>query len=58
MREGIKGGQLKILSDDQINDTHLAILNLLENVGLRVESDGVLRLLNKNGCRVDFNKKL
>lgn len=47
----------KVLADDQIQRIHLAVLEVLEDVGVFVEHDGALRIFADNGCRVDFAKR-
>jgi len=54
----LKGEQYKVLSDDQIQDIHLATLQTLEEIGIRVEHKPALEVFSDNGCRVDFNKKI
>lgn len=58
MRQGFKGGQLKILTDDQLYHIHISILNVLENVGVRIEDNNALNLLNDAGADVDFEKQI
>lgn len=54
----VKGGQLKILSKEQIYDIHLATLNVLENVGVLIHEPKARKLLKDAGAYVDENKKL
>lgn len=54
MRIGIEGGQLGILSTDDLHDIYLAILDVLENHGVKFEDEGALKLLDGIGARVDF----
>jgi len=49
----IKGGQLKFLNQDQIYDTYLAALDILQNTGVRVREGSVLKVLKGVGCLVD-----
>lgn len=51
------GGQLKILSDDNIKQIHYAVLHALEHIGVQVEYKPALELFRDHGCRVDFEKK-
>lgn len=53
----LKGGQYKVLSDDQIQDVHWATLRILEEVGIKVEHKPALEVFCDNGCEVNFNKK-
>jgi len=54
---GRRGGQLKILSNKEIYDIHMSTLDVLENVGIRVESEEALKLLDGIGAVVDFRSK-
>lgn len=54
----LKGGQYRVLGDDQIQDVHWATLQILEEVGIRVEHKPALGIFSDNGCDVNFNKKI
>ncbi|MEM2990811.1 MAG: trimethylamine methyltransferase family protein [Halobacteria archaeon] len=54
----VKGGQLKILSKDQIYDIHLATLNVLENTGILIHEPEARKLLKEAGAYVDEKRKL
>ena len=54
----IKGGQVKILNDVQIQSLHNATLQLLEEVGIRLLHSGALEIMDANRCKVDFEKKI
>jgi len=54
----LKGGQYKVLSDSELYDIHLATLEVLEEVGVRVEYKPALELMADNGCRVDFSSRI
>ena len=54
MRIGLDGGQLRILSTEDLHDIYLAILDVLENHGVKIEHQGALKLLNEIGAKVDF----
>jgi len=56
--QGIKGGQLKVLSDEDIYQVHIATLQVLEEIGVKIEHKPALELMADNGCRVDFNKNI
>lgn len=58
MRTGIKGGQLKFLSYDQIEMIHNTAISVLEEKGLKIESKEVLDLLEENGADIDWNTKI
>ena len=51
---GRRGGQLKILSKEEIYDIHISTLDVLERVGIRVESEEALKLLDEIGAIVDY----
>lgn len=55
---GPKGGLLRFLTKDQTYDMHLAILEVLERVGVKVETQRMLRIFADGGANVDFAKKL
>ena len=46
--------ELKVLSMDEIKKIHDASLVTLEETGLVVENEEVLKLLESNGCKVDY----
>ncbi|MBP8933056.1 MAG: trimethylamine methyltransferase family protein [Candidatus Atribacteria bacterium] len=48
---------LKVLSENEILAIHKNSLVILESIGLRVESEKILDLLQENGCQVDFKNK-
>jgi len=52
-----KGGNLKFLSNDEIYNIHVSTLDLLEHVGVLVESEEALKLLHGIGANVDFKTK-
>ena len=54
----LKGGQYKILDENQLEEVHFATLQVLEEVGVRVEHQKALEIFKENGCWVDFDKKL
>jgi len=48
----------RIFTEENLDAIHLATLNVLAKTGIRiVHSDEILRMLKKNGCTVDFEKK-
>ena len=49
---------IKILSGSQIEQIHSASLQVLEEVGFRYDSDKALKLLQNNGCIVDYKTKI
>jgi trimethylamine--corrinoid protein Co-methyltransferase len=44
--------QFRILSDDQVQDIHLAVLEVLERTGIRVHSEEALAVYKKAGAKV------
>ena len=54
MRIGMEGGQLTILTNKELNDIYLAILDVLEHHGVKFEDEGALKLLDGIGAKVDF----
>jgi len=47
----------RILDDEQISRVHLAVLEVLEEVGVVVQHEPALRIFAENGCRVDFKAR-
>jgi trimethylamine--corrinoid protein Co-methyltransferase len=54
MRIGMEGGQLTILSKDELQQIYLAILDVLENHGVKFQHEEALKLLDGIGAKVDF----
>ncbi len=50
--------EIKVLSQEEIIRIHDASLELLEKTGLVIESETVLKLLEENGCPVDYESKV
>jgi len=46
---------LEILTEEQIEAIHQGTLDVLERTGLRIEHKRALKLLEKNGCYVDYD---
>jgi trimethylamine--corrinoid protein Co-methyltransferase len=59
MKEGFtrKFKPLEILTDNQIEDLHKTTLDVLQATGIRIESEKALKLLERSGCKVDYNNK-
>ncbi|MEF8772064.1 trimethylamine methyltransferase family protein [Halodesulfurarchaeum sp.] len=53
MRTGIKGGQLKLLTDEQVTAIHNAALQILSETGLKIENEEAMDLLEEAGADVD-----
>ena len=58
MREGIQGGQLQLLSDEQVEGIHEGALEILERIGLMVESEEVHDMLEEAGADVDREEEI
>ena len=54
----LKGGQLKILSQAEIEEIHQRALDVLQQIGCFFESQEALQLLKKHGAIVDFSTKI
>jgi len=52
-RRRLAGVSLRVLSQDDVNDIHLATLEVLERSGVFVESEDALDVFADGGCRVD-----
>jgi len=46
---------LEILPKEKIEDIHRGVLAVLENTGMRFESEFALKIFKKNECKVDFD---
>ena len=55
---GLRGRWLNFLSKQQIYDMHLAVLEVLECIGVRVETDLMLKMFHEGGGYVDFKKRI
>ncbi|MCL6088399.1 MAG: trimethylamine methyltransferase family protein [Actinobacteria bacterium] len=49
---------LRILRENQVEQIHKASLNVLEETGFLFDSVKALKLLEENGCKVDYNTKI
>jgi len=56
--QGIRGGQLKILTEGQLHQIHLATLEVLEEVGVKVDHRQALEIMADSGCRIDFDRRV
>ena len=54
----MRGGQLKILSSEEICDIHTATLDILQHTGVLVHEPTALALLKDAGAQVDAKKEL
>ena len=48
---------LQMLTEEQVESIHKGILDILWETGVRFESERALALFDKNGCRVDSEKR-
>lgn len=49
---GLTGGKFKVLSEGDVERIHTSALEILEKVGIKVESSRILDLLKKGGAKV------
>ncbi len=56
--KGIRGGQLKLLPDDDIRRIHFATLDVLNDVGIHLCHREALSLWADHGARVDFEREI
>ncbi|MBM3212070.1 hypothetical protein FJZ33_07615 [Candidatus Poribacteria bacterium] len=54
----LTSGQYKVLTEDQLYQIHLAVLEVLEEVGVKMEYLPALELMDDCGCRVDFSSRI
>jgi trimethylamine--corrinoid protein Co-methyltransferase len=52
------GFSLHVMTDDELNEIHLATLEVLKDVGVFVENDEALAVLDGGGCNVDPKRKV
>ncbi|MFW6111458.1 MAG: trimethylamine methyltransferase family protein [Candidatus Bipolaricaulota bacterium] len=53
MRKGTAGGQLNLVSPEQVQKIHEAALKILQEKGIKVEDPESRQILDENGCNVD-----
>ena len=56
--KGIRGGQVKLLSDEDVRRIHFATLDVLGEVGIRLTHRKALELWADHGARVDFDHEI
>lgn len=49
---------LEILTEEQVEAIHRSTLDVLENTGIKFESEKALKIFNNNGCNVDYENKI
>jgi len=54
----IKGGRLRVLTNDELYDIHLAALEILERIGVKVSEQKALRMLGEAGAHIDVKEKI
>lgn len=54
----VKGGQCKIISEEQIKDLHNATVEILNSIGIKMLHRKGLEIMEGNGCKVDFPKQI
>lgn len=59
MQKGFKRrfDPIKILSESQMDHLHSSTLQVLDEIGFKYESDKALKVLERYGCRVDYEAK-
>ena len=58
MRKGIEGGKLKIFDKNDLYKIHLAILRVLKELGILIQHDGALKLLEEAGADIDYETQI
>ena len=58
MKQGLFGGSLKVLSEDDVQRIHHLSLRLLQEHGMLSESDLILDLFNQAGAMVDREQRI
>ncbi len=54
----LKGGQLKVLTEEELARIDQATVQVLEKTGIRMEHAEALKLCADNDCEVDFNNQI
>jgi len=54
----IRGGQLKILTSDELHEIHSATIEILERVGVKVLEDKALQMLGEAGAYINVKEKI
>ncbi|MFC2029745.1 trimethylamine methyltransferase family protein, partial [Chloroflexota bacterium] len=58
MKTGAKGGDLRVITEDDVQRIHESALSLLEDPGIRSESDLFLGIFEKAGAKVDRDSRV
>lgn len=56
VKRGIQGGILRPLTNSEIKSIHTASLEVLEQVGLQVQSERIMDVFKSGGAEVDAAK--
>ena len=54
----VKGGQYKVLSEDQIGDLHNTTVEILNEIGIKMLHRKGLEIMESNGCRIDHRTQV
>lgn len=57
MRAGFEGGQIKVLSRDQVLSIHNATLKIMGEIGVQIQHENALKILHNAGANVDFKRQ-
>ena len=52
VKRGLKGGQLRLLSEDEVRDIHVAALEVLSQVGMECSSPRIMEIFKEAGADV------
>ncbi|MEW5814408.1 MAG: trimethylamine methyltransferase family protein [Spirochaetota bacterium] len=52
----LKGGQLRYMSEEDMDRIHSAVLEVMNDVGVKVAHKPALEIMKEHGCKVDFEK--
>lgn len=54
----VKGGQYKLLSEDQLKELHKATVELLNEVGIKLLHREAREIMDANGCKVNHDEEV
>jgi trimethylamine--corrinoid protein Co-methyltransferase len=55
---GVRGGQLKFFTKNQIYNLHLTSLNVLAQIGVMFDDDAALKLMEEAGAEVNYRDRI
>ena len=58
MKEGLRGGQLGVLSNPDLDQIHHSSLRILHECGIRCDSDAFQRIFAQGGAQVDLHTRM